>query len=379
MSTDVKCGHTITYIFHSCDAKLYFRYNASRPPVPVLPIPDWTDELCLSSPNAINTPTNTPSHHLDSVQFRATSNAPGMSKVTSNIYLKENHETSSRNMSAFSAQLFMQNEFIDILRVIFLVLDAILFIYRFSHMYSSATSLYYGFDDCFSLDGSISQNDGRSSLRSHKQNSETNKNSGQNHVGQTRTNDHSEYDPIPGENVVEKPQLRSSLRTHSSADDTQSNAYSSRTKPDFSSKHQTWQVFRRSAGLLIRSSAIPKLLLACVAVLLVYNVLAVVSDHVDVDFFLHNGALDEVLNRLDQHSEQTDQYLDLQADHLNAVSLTHYRAAMRTDLLNVEGLLAFFNAGLCHFLWGMLEWICRGNSCLCDFRFIAGLCLLDQI
>jgi len=302
-----------------------------------------------------------------------------MSKVTSNIYLKENHETSSRNMSAFSAQLFMQNEFIDILRVIFLVLDAILFIYRFSHMYSSATSLYYGFDDCFSLDGSISQNDGRSSLRSHKQNSETNKNSGQNHVGQTRTNDHSEYDPIPGENVVEKPQLRSSLRTHSSADDTQSNAYSSRTKPDFSSKHQTWQVFRRSAGLLIRSSAIPKLLLACVAVLLVYNVLAVVSDHVDVDFFLHNGALDEVLNRLDQHSEQTDQYLDLQADHLNAVSLTHYRAAMRTDLLNVEGLLAFFNAGLCHFLWGMLEWICRGNSCLCDFRFIAGLCLLDQI
>ena len=207
----------------------------------------------------------------------------------------------------------------------------------------------------------------------------TNKNSGQNHVGQTRTNDHSEYDPIPGENVVEKPQLRSSLRTHSSADDTQSNAYSSRTKPDFSSKHQTWQVFRRSAGLLIRSSAIPKLLLACVAVLLVYNVLAVVSDHVDVDFFLHNGALDEVLNRLDQHSEQTDQYLDLQADHLNAVSLTHYRAAMRTDLLNVEGLLAFFNAGLCHFLWGMLEWICRGNSCLCDFRFIAGLCLLDQI
>ena len=297
----------------------------------------------------MNTPTNTPSHHLDSVQFRATSNAPGVSKVTSNIYLKENHETGSRNISAFSPQLFVRNEFIDILRVIFLVLDAILFIYRLSHMYSSATSLYYGFDDCLSLDGSISH-DGHSSLRSHKQNSETNKTSGQNHVGQTRTNDHSEYDAIPGENVVEKPQLRSSLRTHSSADDTQSNVYSSRTKPDFSSKRRTWQVFCRSAGLLIRSSAIPKLLLACVAVLLVYNVMAVVSDHVDVDFFLHNGALDEVLNRLDQHSVQTDQYLDLQADHLNAVSLTHYRAAMRTDLLNVEGLLAFFNAGLWHFL-----------------------------
>lgn len=336
----------------------------------MLPIPNWTKDICQPSLNAINPPTKVPTHHLDSVKFRATSNAPGVSKATSNIYRKETHDEGSRDTLTFSIELFMRNDFIDILRVVFLVLDAILFVYRFSHTYCSATSLCYGFDDCLSLDGSINHNGGRGSVRSNRQNNESHKNSGQNHLGQNRTSDQTQYDPIPGDNVAEKPpQLRSSLRTHSSADDTHSNAHSSRTKPDstFSSKHRMWRLFCRSAGLLVRSSAIPKLLLVCVLVLVVYNVLALVSDYIDVDLFLRSGALDEVLGRLDQHSEQTDQYLDIQADHLNVVSLRHYRIAMQMDLLNVEGLLAFFNAGV----WG-----CSAMSLRAE-RLTVGLCQLN--
>ena len=153
-----------------------------------------------------------------------------------------------------------------------------------------------------------------------------------------------QYNQIAGESMSEKPQLRSSLRTRSSVADTVSTTQTSSAKPDPVFSHRTWGLLHRSAGVLIRSSTIPKLIVACVLVLLVYNVLALVSDYVDVDLVLHNGVLGEVLTRLDQH--ETDQYLDIQADHLNSVSLRHYDAAMRADLLNVEGLLSLFNAGV---------------------------------
>ena len=308
--------------------------------MPVLPIPRWTDDLCEPSRNEVNSTTTPPAHRLDSVKFRASSNAPGVSKVTSYTYL-DNQDAGRRNTSNFLTELLTRSDFVDVLRIVFIVLDAILFVYRFSHTYCNATSLCCGFDDCLPLEGSISLNGGSGRTQNHKQHG---KNSGHNNIGASKTSGgHTrQYDQI--DSISEKPQLRSSLRTHSSVADTVSSTQTSKPDSVFSMKHRTWRSLLRFTVGLVRSSAMPKLIVACVVVLLVYNVLAVVSDHVDVDSVLHNGVLGEVLSRLDQ--DQTDQYLDIQADHLNTVSLKHYEAAMRTDLLNVEGLLAVFNAGV---------------------------------
>ena len=356
---------------------LCFRYEEHLPDIPILPVPqvDALHPRCTipsssDSPSgslAYNVSSRTPLHHLDSARYFAgvdvaTPPTPayttpkttrGRGQGSSKGILRGSHEAEeykfvpSGTYGASSQNNLTMEELVssintDVLRIIFLVLDAILLLYRFSHTYINATMLCRGFEESISGESLIParktalQNGGRSIHRNHE-------NPGHKHEKEVTFAD----TPLPDYSSAPLDPRHNSRGHHQG--DSAAGGHNG-----FHGKSQGGQVAssgvsafmcRETISKILQSNTVPKIIIAGAVLVLFYIVVATVCTVVDIDVILAVDGFNMFLQGLDVQVNQTNWYLLDQAEHFNQVTMSIYQGQMRSELLNLQSMLDYFTRG----------------------------------
>ncbi len=288
----------------------------------------------------------------------------------------------------FSMHSFLQTIDTHLLKIIFLVLDAIIVIYRCSRIYMTAGTLCRGFEESINLKRL------RKSRRQHH--SDMKESELQNFRNQVRhmppddrggdqtylKDDQGLVDPsmmveysagIPLDGPLQ-PKANSAMMSaivrndigavkHTLDDDDSDNPKWTQKKSD-SCKH--------SIGKLLQSTLIPKLLISFVILLGFYIALSAACVVLDIQTLADFGVFRVFLAGLEAQVNQTNWYLNDQAKHFNEVTMNIYESQMRSELLHLQSMLEFFNNGRLKqiaFRKGNTRWIGKyGSSVMPFFR-----------
>lgn len=246
---------------------------------------------------------------------------------------------------------------IDVLRLVFLILDGVILMYRLSHTYLSVCRLCRGFEESISYPGFLSRG-----------------------MYPILTNGRSGYHgPAQQHN---KP-LTSEDRTceHTSLTDTRSVHFADTTIPDYNSplarstprlmpRHQQGaqasgsngaaskplqnsgtccseecQILGPIVGKILQSSAVPKLLFGIVFLVLFYILMKLTVQVLDAMMLVDWDVFSIFLQGVDVYANQTNRYLNQQTQHLNQAAMKAYKNQMNSELLHLQSMLEFFNSG----------------------------------
>ena len=260
----------------------------------------------------------------------------------------------------FSLQSFLDSIDTHLLKIIFLVLDVVIVIYRCTRIYITAGTLCRGFEESINLKRL------RKSRRQHH--SDMKQSELQNLRNQVR---HMPPDERGGEQTYLKDDqglVDPSMMVEYSAGipldgplqpKANSAMMSAMVRNDIGAvKHiiddddgDKWtrkkaDTCKHSIGKLLQSTLIPKLLISFVILLAFYVVLSSVCVVLSTQTLTDFGVFRVFLSGLEAQVNQTNWYLGDQATHFNDVTMRIYESQMRSELLHLQSMLEFFNKGM---------------------------------
>lgn len=226
---------------------------------------------------------------------------------------------------------------VHILKIIFLVLDILLFVHRCSRMYLSALDLCQGFrsDVSFTL---------KSSRDAHVlENTGT-------HGGMTSSKTELKHLQVNGDarmkslmSGAEKPSVTSAKPGHAPCDVSSSSLQQTacqQTHLTPSTKPTTVII-----SSLLCNPLLPKLLLLTVCALVLFLSCKFCIVHLTVLGLRDSGLFHTFLAGLKQQIKQTDAFLETQAKHLNDAVMTLFDSQSRAELRSLQAVLTFYNEG----------------------------------
>ena len=360
------------------------RFEETLPMMPVLPVPkvNHLHPKCTSNGDTTNISTRTPLSQLDSTRYFAShfaeENIP--SPIYKSSYSAEEYkflvpsqgDTSHRH--TLTIEDFLTSINTDILRIIFLALDAMLLLYRFSHTYINATTLCRGFEDSLSPTG---DNDMFNSTTSGSSSSSSRKavlqNGGRGAMSAGRTSEHMRLKHEKEVTFAGPAPAAESIRDYNAPLEHQRHPPLGHKPPNippapnrsgaggcsggstngFHPKHSLGAsastsrdlMCRETVSKVLQSNTVPKILLGAAVLILFYILVTIVCTVVDLDVILAYDGFSVFLQGLDVQVNQTNWYLQDQADHFNQVTMTIYQGQMRSELLNLQSMLDYFSIG----------------------------------
>lgn len=307
-----------------------------------------------------------PGHHLDSSLYSAP-HLPG--KSVSGPRFQGTHFTVEEEYkylfpaeklplpeTTFSMDYFAHKLSLELLRIIFVVLDLFILLYRSSHIFINAKKLCKGFEQTRTIHIKEKKNKEIQKLQEHLLHQTMNDRTLSSQSTEEREFSSLEY-TVPGYSGQIDSQ-RSMLPKHPSYATASNSNTPSHTVDSRKTNHisvaeddarkwtrRKWRGYLKCLHRLASSHVIPKILIGGVLFLLLYIVLQAVCVLFDPENVVDIGAFDVFLAGLQTQVNQTNWYLYEQAKHFNEVTMNIYKGQMQAELLNLEGLLEYFNAG----------------------------------
>ena len=281
-----------------------------------------------------------------------------MPKLQSTHYA-EQHRYTLKSHNSDEVELFNMKEFLhgintDILRIIFLILDAVLLLYRFSHTYINTSRLCKGFEESVTFPADSlhkGMTNGKSSYKMSNQRRHTpqdQRTSGEHTSLRAEREVHFADNALPGYSVPGKHQgsPMSGAAAAGSGDATSSQHNWSSTSELLDNLYLV--IFKHTLAKIILSNCVPKMLISAALVVLIHVVIQTACHVFNIHLLLDVGAFGVFMHGLDVQANQTNAYLIDQARHLNEVAMKTYENQMKSELLNLHSMLQFFNSGECY-------------------------------
>lgn len=255
----------------------------------------------------------------------------------------------------FSIDEFMESFDVQLLKILFLVLDVLIVIYRLSRTYMTATTLCRGFEE------SVTLQPGQHVIKAPplKEHELQNlRNQAKHMAPEERTSCETGYPDrdtvdttltdysatLDSQKSMLQPKTNSTplhpTYIHNDVGSTKSNA----SEPHKWTK-QKLDTCKQFTGKVLQSSIVPKLLLAFVLLILFYVVVSVMCVVFSLDTLEEVDAFRAFLAGLEVQVNQTNWYLDSQSEHFNTVTMKIYETQMRSELLHLQSMLEYFNTG----------------------------------
>lgn len=278
-----------------------------------------------------------------------------LTKVTS-INIAEEHRlfTSVQNdwylthdlfSSGFS---FLGNLSIDVLRVMFLLLDVFLLLYRFSNIYLNSIilsrCLSSDIDDEFRVFPERKLNGGHQKEMSSK--SLPVRNLDDRTASAILTSSLHEHNIISGEytddSCVSESHNKLALQIASSNKelDRKQNALQQQMGGSVNN-----DATRMLIAKMLRSNTLPKSIFLCVLAVLFYIIVRSTLLLLNTEVLLSVDVFGVYLGAINVQVNQTNWYLSDEAVQFNEVTLNFYESQMNLELLNLQTLLEYFNSG----------------------------------
>ena len=233
-----------------------------------------------------------------------------------------------------------------------MVLDIILILYRCSRTYITAKKLCHGFEDSTNVRSELEYSkdaDTKASelqnLRNQLKHEDPTSGRGRGCYGE----DH-ELDPQVADYTVtptHQQPPRGILQPTSNNTSTMSNNDINK-KAVLTQTYQPpswWETVLKFLGDLLKSRVVPKLLVCAVIVVFFYFVITIVTALFSIDVLVDVDGFQSFVMGLEVQVNQTNWYLSQQADHFNDITMKIYQRQMKSELLNLESMLEFFNQG----------------------------------
>ncbi len=340
--------------------------------MPMMPLPhtNHRSPKCDLPPkdDTNNITTQSPPTQLDSSKFFAP-HLPGKSirgPMFRSTHVEEEYryltepDAVAHTQMVFSVEEFVARIDTDLLKIIFLVLDILIIIYRISRTYIAATTLCRGFEESVHYKSYNNPN-----VHSDMKESEL-----QNLRNQAK---HMPVDDRAAEQSYlrehDKDTLDTTMTDYSTTLDSQksmlpskanSHAIQGMVRNDIRSKmsqteshkstRKKFDSCRSIIGKILQNSIIPKILIGFVLLLIFYIVMSVVYSVLSVDAMSDLNGFQSFVAGLDVQVNQTNWYLHQQAKHFNDITMKIYENQMRSELLHLQSMLEYFNAGLFAFI-----------------------------
>lgn len=254
-------------------------------------------------------------------------------------------------------QTFMATIDTHLLKIIFMVLDVLIILYRCSQTYMTAGTLCRGFEESINL--KRLRKSRRQQHRDLKESELQNLRNQVRHMPDERTSDqtylkedHHLVDPalmveysagIPLDGPLQ-PKANSTMMVCNDINVAKPIIdHDDGDHPKWT--HKRVDTFKHTIGKLLQSTMIPKLLIAFVVLLMFYIMVSSASVFLSVETLSDIGAFRIFLAGLEAQVNQTNWYLNEQASHFNDVTMKIYESQMRSELLHLQSMLEYFNNG----------------------------------
>lgn len=316
--------------------------------------------------------TSRPEKHLDSSHYFATplpgNPARGPTFKSDHVYEEYKYLPSDKRPidepALFSIEEFAQNLTLDFLRVVFVVLDALLLIYRCSRTFVTARTLCQGFEETKDITGCSDQYSRevkglQARLRQDNQGVHTTTMDGALASAPTDYHHPSEYlTPVDSQHHSMLPPPPPQLLNHTQNGSKQdhhhlrSNATGNPSSTDLQNGHKKWvkqnsrwDQYKRFALRVAQCSIVPKLAVGAVVFLLGVLLVQCVQVLLSVEVMAEVDGFRAFLSSLEVQVNQTNWYMAQQAQHLNDITMEIYKSQMRSELSHLQSMLEYFNAG----------------------------------
>ncbi len=103
--------------------------------------------------------------------------------------------------------------------------------------------------------------------------------------------------------------------------------------------------FKHNVAKVTLSTLVPKVLVCAALLLFFFLCLRAAGLFLDVSIITQLDGFGVFLGSLDTQLNQTNWYVTDQAAHFNNVTMTIYEGQMRSELLNLQSMLEYFNSG----------------------------------
>lgn len=360
------------------------RYELLLPELPGLPVPQVEPHhlYCLPSGNGYNITRQPSLTHMHSVRFFSP-NLPA-DVVRGPVYYQGNtrHEYKfvtptpplpvlKNNLPSASEELEVKNMVdTEILSMIFLILDAMLLLYRFSHTYLNASVIVKGFSEEISKEEIEEQE-----YYTRPPMAPTSVTTGTTTTTVTSKYKHaSDYSHIPlGQGIVDSNTFQYEYHGNGGPGGFHGNGLGNKSRDSGSHgingggtgatstlSSTGGGIYYRSGGgrtdfckiltdtcaKVILSNSLPRVLIGGCVLVLVYTLMKVVCVVAEMNFILDSNLLSATYTSgMDVQINQTNWYLADQAHYFNEVSMNIYQGQMRSELKYLQSMLQYFDVG----------------------------------
>ena len=211
-----------------------------------------------------------------------------------------------------------------VLLYFFLLLDAMVLLYRCTNTYSTIQTLYRGFEEKLSLSKATIQKQYEQKVKMSPMTQITNKTDTANLLPHNRTE--TEAKDVP---LIDSTQSGHRKTMHQLSQKTFSNK---------SKKTCLIYIFK-----LIRTKVIVVILATCLMGVVSYLVVNLTSYLLTVESLYQYGGFGTFLGGLDVRLEHTNSFVKQQAEHLNSVTIEIYKQQMRAELQSLQSMMEHFN------------------------------------
>lgn len=333
------------------------KYDIAQPYMPSLPVPEVNAQHvhCQHSARDANasleiTTLSSTVHHVHASRFMAP-HLPGWSDKALTLKsqrLKEEYKfLVPPEMPPYKGDLFDLDELrqhlsLQFVWVVFVVLDAILLIYRFSHTFIIARSLYQGFEDTVFIKKKTYKPESQDFPTANKE--YTNRNADY-HL--------TEYVPnIDSRTTIPPPPQANCVPNNSQNGQKIVDQYRAKQKSPKrvhfhnSAVTHSSDICSKSAVLnCMQGATVPKIVLGLVVLVQVVWLDDVMSVVLSAEILADLDGFRMFLVGLDVQVNRTNWYLKEQAKYYNNITMEIYRVQMKSELLHFQSMLRYFNTG----------------------------------
>ena len=350
---------------------LFCRYHIRQPRIPQLKVPEIRPgapccDLPPSTPFTNMSRTSRPDKHLDSSHYFATplpgSVARGPTFKSAHVKEEYRYLPLESNPTAidgvFSMEAFTGSLNLELLRVVLVVLDVLLLIYRCSRTFVTARTFCQGFEETKDITCSRAKmSQEMKSLQAQLRHD--------NHGVHTTTMDHHAPPVATGTQDYTVPEYMQTLEgqhhsmlpatPHALNSTHNGNKHDHLMGAGVSSDHQSSCKYTRHKakverykGCLLRlaqCTVIPKLAVGVVVFLLGVLLVQCVQVLLSVEVMAEVDGFRAFLSSLEVQVNQTNWYMAQQAQHFNDITMDIYKSQMKSELSHLQSMLEYFNIG----------------------------------
>lgn len=289
----------------------------------------------------------TPKSHLDSCRFFSTP-LPGKSVRGPTVNSKNLHEEykymadieiKPRTEPLFSMDSFMKDLNLTVLRVILLVLDIIVFMYRGCRTFMTARTLCQGFEETKTIPADKKFMKDVEKLHEQMNTSRTMPSTTDSELSGTQLNLPDYITSIDSHKRMLHPTANSNSTQNGSRH------FATNEKADHKKRWSEKNGLCQKLLKVMQNSAIPKLAIGLSILTLFIIVVQLVTLFFSADVFVDINGFRSFLVGLDTQVNQTNWYLREQAKHFNKITIEIYKGQMRSEMLHLQSLVDYFNQG----------------------------------